>query len=157
MNKMASFGDLGAQPGGLVPLVMIMARGDDVDDQLRELALRISAMVEERAQASDPRSTIEIGELRIEKIAHRVTVAGEAIRLTGLEFKLLVKLAERSDSVQARGALLRDVWELSAQSQTRTVDTLVKRLRDKLKSAGRFIQTVRGSGYRFSAVAAGAE
>jgi two-component system, OmpR family, phosphate regulon response regulator PhoB len=175
MNKIASIRDVyddgstSARTGGaardwpavrpdpFVPLVMIMAKGDEVDDQLRELARQIAALVDQRTQASDLRATIEVDELRIEKIAHRVTVAGEEIRLTGLEFRLLVQLAERGDSVQSRGALLRNVWDLSAHNQTRTVDTHVKRLRDKLKSAGRFIKTVRGSGYRFAAVAGGAE
>ena len=70
--------------------------------------------------------------------------------LTALEFKLLVTLTERRDRVQARGTLLTDVWSIDAEVASRTVDTHVKRLRDKLGSAGRFIETVRGVGYRFS-------
>jgi two-component system phosphate regulon response regulator PhoB len=140
-----------AAPEGVppVPIVMILAKGADIDDQLRELAKRIEGMLSRDAGPERP-PVVEVAELRIDRRAHRVTVAGEAIRLTGLEYKLLAKLVDRPDSVQARAALLREVWELSAQNQTRTVDTHVKRLRDKLKSAGRFIQTVRGIGYRFS-------
>jgi two-component system, OmpR family, phosphate regulon response regulator PhoB len=133
----------------LVPIVMILAQGDDMDSQLRELARRIEGMLS-RPDGPDRPAVLEAGELLIDLRAHRVTVAGEVVRLTGLEYKLLVKLAGRKDAVQARGDLLREVWELSALNRTRTVDTHVKRLRDKLKSAGRFIQTVRGIGYRFS-------
>ena len=63
---------------------------------------------------------------------------------------LLVTLTERRDRVQARGTLLSDVWAIDAEIASRTVDTHVKRLRDKLGTAGRFIETVRGVGYRFS-------
>ena len=79
-----------------------------------------------------------------------MTVGGEEISLTALEFKLLVTLIERRDRVQARGTLLSDVWAIDAEIASRTVDTHVKRLRDKLGTAGRFIETVRGVGYRFS-------
>ena len=72
------------------------------------------------------------------------------IALTAIEFKLLVTLAERRNRVQERGTLLTDVWAMDADIASRTVDTHVKRLRDKLGSAGRFIETVRGVGYRFS-------
>jgi len=70
--------------------------------------------------------------------------------MTPLEFKLLIMLVLRKERVQTRSALLADVWELDPGVSSRTVDTHVKRLRDKLGSAGRFIQTVRGVGYRFS-------
>jgi|SRR5580658_1802569 two-component system phosphate regulon response regulator PhoB len=133
----------------LVPIVMILAQGDDMDSQLRELARRIEGMLSQPA-GSDRPALLEAGELVVDRRAHRVTVAGEVVRLTGLEYKLLVKLLDRRDTVQPRGDLLRDVWELNALNRTRTVDTHVKRLRDKLKGAGRFIQTVRGIGYRFS-------
>ena len=139
-------------PEPVLPIVMIMAKGDDVDHQLRELARRIEAALEPRKAAA----ILEVGELRIDRAAHRVTVAGEEIRLTSIEYRLLVRLAERSEATQARPSLLREVWELNALNRTRTIDTHVKRLRDKLKSAGRFIQTVRGVGYRFSDRSTGA-
>jgi two-component system phosphate regulon response regulator PhoB len=84
-------------------------------------------------------------------------VSGEEISLTALEFKLLVTLTERRDRVQARGTLLSDVWAIDAEIASRTVDTHVKRLRDKLGTAGRFIETVRGVGYRFSETPTGEE
>ncbi len=70
--------------------------------------------------------------------------------MTPLEFRLLLTLVLRRDRVQMRATLLRDVWELDPGVSSRTVDTHVKRLRDKLHGAGRFIQTVRVVGYRFS-------
>ena len=70
--------------------------------------------------------------------------------MTPLEFKLLLTLVVRRERVQTRSTLLSDVWELDPGVSSRTVDTHVKRLRDKLATAGRFIQTVRGVGYRFS-------
>ena len=68
-----------------------------------------------------------------------------------LEFKLLGTLYDRRDRVQTRGSLLEDVWGASSEMATRTVDTHVKRLREKLGAAGDYIETVRGVGYRFIA------
>lgn len=148
----------------LVPIIMVTAKGEEIDRivgfeigaddyvvkpfSVRELMLRVEAVLR-RGRAPEQR-VIEVGELRIERDAHRVTVAGEEVLLTALEFKLLVALAERRDRVQARGTLLSDVWAMDADIASRTVDTHVKRLRDKLGAAGRFLETVRGVGYRFS-------
>lgn len=136
----------------LVPLVMILASPHDVEGSLRELALRIESLLGSSHAPSPhlPRNVLKASELVIDQDAQRATVDGEEILLTGLEFKLLVALAERRDRVYPRKALLAEVWESNVLNRTRTVDTHVKRLRDKLKSAGRFIQTVRGVGYRFS-------
>jgi len=148
----------------LVPIIMVTARAEEVDRvvgfelgaddyvvkpfSVRELMLRIDAVLR-RGRAPEQR-VIDAGELRIDREAHRVTVGGEEISLTALEFKLLVTLTERRERVQARGTLLSDVWAIDAEVASRTVDTHVKRLRDKLGAAGRFIETVRGVGYRFS-------
>jgi two-component system phosphate regulon response regulator PhoB len=148
----------------LVPIIMVTARAEEVDRvvgfelgaddyvvkpfSVRELMLRIDAVLR-RGRVPEQR-VIDAGELRIDREAHRVTVSGEEISLTALEFKLLVTLTERRDRVQARGTLLSDVWAIDADVASRTVDTHVKRLRDKLGVAGRFIETVRGVGYRFS-------
>ena len=70
--------------------------------------------------------------------------------LTALEFKLLIQLHDRRNRVQTRTALLNDVWDIDADITTRTVDTHVKRLREKLGAAGDYIETVRGVGYRFA-------
>jgi two-component system phosphate regulon response regulator PhoB len=148
----------------LVPIIMVTAKAEEIDRivgfelgaddyvvkpfSVRELMLRIDAVLR-RGRAVEQR-VIEIGGLRIDREAHRVTVGGEEVPLTALEFKLLVTLTERRDRVQARGTLLTDVWAIDAEIASRTVDTHVKRLRDKLGPAGRFIETVRGVGYRFS-------
>jgi two-component system phosphate regulon response regulator PhoB len=79
-----------------------------------------------------------------------VTTNGEEIQLTSLEFKLLVTLVERQNRVQTRSVLLSDVWGIDADITSRTVDTHVKRLREKLGDAGKYIETVRGVGYRVS-------
>jgi DNA-binding winged helix-turn-helix (wHTH) protein len=137
----------------LVPLVTILANPADIDGTLRELALRIEGLLRDRlepsAQVAEP-SVIVVGELVIDCDAHRVTLDGVELPLTSLELKLLVALIERRDRVYPRGKLLGDVWGSHALNRTRKVDTHVKRLRDKLRSAGRYIQTVRGVGYRFS-------
>ena len=148
----------------LVPIIMVTARAEEVDRvvgfelgaddyvvkpfSVRELMLRIEAVLR-RGRPPEQR-VIDAGELRIDREAHRVTVNGDEVVLTALEFKLLVTLTERRERVQARGTLLNDVWSIDAEVASRTVDTHVKRLRDKLGTAGRFIETVRGVGYRFS-------
>ncbi len=147
-----------------VPIIMVTAKGEEVDRivgfelgaddyvtkpfSVRELLLRIEAVLR-RGKSPEP-TVVDVGELRIDKGAHRVVVGESEISLTALEFKLLVTLAERRDRVQARGTLLTDVWAMDSEIASRTVDTHVKRLRDKLGTAGRFIETVRGVGYRFS-------
>jgi len=147
-----------------VPIIMVTAKAEEIDRivgfelgaddyvvkpfSVRELLLRIDAVLR-RGRSPDQR-LIEVAELHIDKEAHRVTVGGEEVALTALEFKLLVTLTERRDRVQGRGTLLSDVWAMDSEIASRTVDTHVKRLRDKLGTAGRFIETVRGVGYRFS-------
>jgi two-component system phosphate regulon response regulator PhoB len=90
------------------------------------------------------------GKLRVDRDAHRVWVDDEEVTLTALELRLLSTLLERRGRVQSRPALLDDVWGMSGEITTRTVDTHVKRLREKLGSAGPYIETVRGVGYRFT-------
>jgi two-component system phosphate regulon response regulator PhoB len=147
-----------------IPIVMVAAKADEIDRvvaleigaddfvvkpfNVRELLLRIEAVLR-RSQPPNQRIH-DIGALHVDRQAHRVTVNGEEIVITPLEFKLLVTLIERRDRVQPRRTLLTDVWGVDPNMTTRTVDTHVKRLRDKLGSAGELIQTVRGVGYRFS-------
>jgi DNA-binding winged helix-turn-helix (wHTH) protein len=164
IKKVVTLGEVGATDGrhhvplhareGLVPLVTVLVNPRDLEGTfLRELALRIEGLLRDRPATiarAQRRATTTVCELLIDQDAHRVTVSGEEISLTALEFKLLVALTGRLDRVYPRRALLGDIWESNVLNRTRTVDTHVKRLRDKLKSAGRFIQTVRGVGYRFS-------
>jgi two-component system phosphate regulon response regulator PhoB len=96
-------------------------------------------------------SVVQFGVLRLDRSAHRVWVNDKLINLTPLEFKLLVFLYDRRERVQSRAALLDEVWGIEGDVSTRTVDTHVKRLREKLEAAGRYIETVRGTGYRFAA------
>jgi two-component system phosphate regulon response regulator PhoB len=90
------------------------------------------------------------GNLRIDLDAHRVYVRDDEILLTATEFKLLHTLAERAGRVQTRGKLLQDVWDVPPDMNTRTVDTHVKRLREKMGDAAAHLETVRGIGYRFT-------
>jgi two-component system phosphate regulon response regulator PhoB len=115
----------------------------------QELVLRVGAILR-RAKAGQEQSSDvrQIGPLRIDSTAHRVTVDGREIDLTPTEFKLLALLAERKGRVQPRNLLLEMVWEAAPDIQTRTVDMHVQRLRAKLGEAGDLIETIRGFGYR---------
>ena len=148
----------------LIPIIMVAAKADEIDRvvgfeigaddfvvkpfNVREMLLRIEAVLR-RSQPANLQ-ILNVGELRVDRQAHRVTVKAQEIAMTPLEFKLLVTLVERRDRVQPRRTLLIDVWGVDPNVTTRTVDTHVKRVRDKLGSAGRLIQTVRGVGYRVS-------
>lgn len=131
-----------------VPIIVIAANGEERDRVVRALALQLGAVAQHGMASSD--RVIEIGELRIDQEAHRVSVGNVPIALTELELKLLVTLAARRDRVQDRRTLLTDVWGISGETATRTVDTHVKRLRGKLRGARIFIESVRGVGYRLS-------
>jgi two-component system phosphate regulon response regulator PhoB len=152
-----------------VPVVVLTARGAELDRvvgfelgaddyvakpfSVRELVLRIRAVLRRTsAPAAPERPVVTIGPIRLDREAHRVTVEGREIDLTPIEFKLLGTLMDRAGRVQSRERLLGDVWELSDGVETRTVDTHVKRLRDKLAPAEELIETVRGLGYRFAQV-----
>jgi two-component system phosphate regulon response regulator PhoB len=120
---------------------------------VRELALRVQAILR-RGHDSAPSEggrSVEFGKLRIDRDAHRVWVEDHEVPLTALEFRLLGTLFDRRDRVQSRATLLDEVWGVSSELETRTVDTHVKRLREKLGAAGAYIETVRGVGYRFCA------
>ncbi|MFC1855887.1 winged helix-turn-helix domain-containing protein, partial [Thermodesulfobacteriota bacterium] len=90
------------------------------------------------------------GSLKIDASRHKVTVDGKKIDLTPMEFKLLIKLTHAQGKVLSRDKLLDDIWDIAADVTTRTVDTHIKRLRQKLMGAGELIETVRGVGYRFN-------
>jgi two-component system phosphate regulon response regulator PhoB len=142
-----------------VPNSSILAGPVDLEGTLQELIRQIQSLLdgltglEPRDSRAADESAIEIAELRIDRAGYRVFVAEEEIILTPLEFRLLVLLIDHREEVLERGMLLGEIWARNTNNLTRTVDTHVKRLRDKLKSAARFIQTVRGVGYRFSETA----
>ncbi len=151
-----------------VPVIMVTAKSEEVDRvvgfevgaddyvvkpfSVRELALRVRAILR-RAQRGVPAASDEVtfGCLRIDAPGHRVFVEDAEVHLTALEFKLLSTFYERRGRVQTRERLLSDVWGYRAEVTTRTVDTHVKRLREKLAAAGVYVETVRGVGYRFRA------
>jgi two-component system phosphate regulon response regulator PhoB len=116
-----------------------------------EVLAQIDSALRRARPAVDPMRPIEFGVLRVERGDGRVWVDGREVALTPLEHKLLVTLHDRRDQVQSRDALLSDVWGISTDVTTRTVDTHVKRLRSKLREAADYVQTVRGVGYRFAA------
>ena len=119
----------------------------------QELVLRVAAILRRvKAGHEDSDDIKQLGPLRIESTAHRVTVDGREVDLTPTEFKLLLLLAERKGRVQPRNLLLEIVWEAAPDIQTRTVDMHVQRLRAKLGPAGDLIETVRGFGYRIKNV-----
>ena len=112
--------------------------------------LRVRAVLRRGAPAEPEQLRHRVGPVRIDEIAHRAYVDGNEIELTALEFKLLATLMARAGRLQTREVLLRDVWRLSGDQHTRTVDTHVKRLREKLGEGRDLIETVRGAGYRMT-------
>jgi two-component system, OmpR family, phosphate regulon response regulator PhoB len=149
-----------------VPVMMLTAKGEEIDRvvgfelgaddyvvkpfSVRELLLRIQAILRRgKGESTEGEPNVEFGRLRIDRGAHRTWVDGVEIELTALEFKLLVTLYDRRNRVQTRTVLLDDVWGIQADITTRTVDTHVKRLREKLEGARDYVETVRGVGYRF--------
>jgi DNA-binding response OmpR family regulator len=119
----------------------------------RELVLRIRKLLNRARSHDEPGSHLRVGEIEIDVPRHAVRVAGAAIVLTATEFKLLEILARRRDRVQSRDRLLQDVWGYENPIDSRTVDTHMRRLREKLGSAASCLETVRGVGYRFAAEA----
>jgi two-component system phosphate regulon response regulator PhoB len=148
-----------------VPVVMLTAKGEEVDRvvgfelgaddyvtkpfSVRELVLRLKAVVRRAGAARTPeRPPAQVGPIRVDVDAHRAYVDGAEVTLTPLEFRLLATLMARLGRVQSREQLLEDVWDMSSEVETRTVDTHVKRLREKLGSGRDLLETVRGIGYR---------
>jgi two-component system phosphate regulon response regulator PhoB len=150
-----------------VPVMMLTAKGEEVDRvvgfelgaddyvtkpfSVRELVLRCKAVLRRAgagAAAAADRPREQVGPIRIDVDAHRAFVDDAEVQLTALEFRLLATFMARLGRVQSREQLLQDVWEMSSDLETRTVDTHVKRLREKLGSGRDLLETVRGVGYR---------
>ncbi|GMV40713.1 MAG: DNA-binding response regulator [Myxococcales bacterium] len=148
-----------------VPVMMLTARSDEIDRVVgfevgaddyvvkpfstRELLLRVKAILRRAHPSDEPASEQSFGRLRLDQAAHRVWVDEDEVVLTALEFRLLATFMVRRGRVQTRDMLLSDVWGIDAEITTRTVDTHVKRLREKLGEAGAYVETIRGVGYRF--------
>jgi two-component system phosphate regulon response regulator PhoB len=151
-----------------IPVIILTAKTEEVDRvvgfelgaddyvtkpfSVRELILRVKAILKRGpgtiSGSDQPEYTFDRLTLNYE--AHQAYVDGNEIALTALEFRLLKHLIDRKGRVQTRDQLLEDVWGYSSDVTTRTVDTHIKRLREKLGSVGEHIQTIRGVGYRFS-------
>ena len=147
-----------------IPILMLTAKADEVDRIVglefgaddyvtkpfspREVGLRIRAILR-RGEA--PVDSLTAGPISMDPARHEVHVDGKPVHLTSLEFKLLRTLLQRRGRVQDRDRLLNEVWGYESVIDTRTVDTHVRRLREKLGSVGEYIETIRGFGYRFRA------
>jgi two-component system phosphate regulon response regulator PhoB len=150
-----------------VPVVMLTAKAQvsdkinglelGADDYLtkpfspRELALRITAVLR-RTKKTTHVSEMKSGGFHLDRKNVKLFYNGEPIDLTTTEFKLLAVLMENEEAVHTRSDLLREVWGYSDEVATRTLDTHIKRLREKLGPAGKHIVTVRGTGYQFVSV-----
>jgi len=148
-----------------IPILMLTAKASEIDRVLglelgaddyvtkpfspRELVLRVKKILDRGKQKTEVRESMRFGDLSIDVPKHLAAWKGKAIDLTATEFKLLTVLAQRVGRVQSRDALLRDVWEYDSLIDTRTVDTHMRRLREKLGPAAKHLDTVRGVGYRF--------
>ena len=149
-----------------MPVIMLTARSEEVDrivgfelgadDYMtkpfspRELILRVKAVLRRGAQTEPSSDRLEHGDLALDPESHRCTVRQIEIDLTAKEFGLLAALMSRPGRVLSREKLLEEVWGSDISVTHRTVDTHLKRLREKLGSTGALIHTVRGVGYRFA-------
>jgi two-component system phosphate regulon response regulator PhoB len=150
-----------------MPVIILTAKDDEVDKvvgfelgaddyvtkpfSVRELILRVKAVLKRGERKSDNMEVQrQFGELKIDVDSHEVFVNDDQVSLTALEFKLLRQLVDRRGRVQSRDQLLSDVWGYSSDVTTRTVDTHIKRLREKLGDMGKYVQTIRGVGYKFT-------
>ena len=118
---------------------------------VRELILRVKAILKRGSEKKEILEVVrQFGDLRIDIDSHEVHVDNVEINLTALEFKLLRQLVDTRGRVQSRDQLLSEVWGYSSEVTTRTVDTHIKRLREKLGPMGKYVQTIRGVGYKFA-------
>ena len=149
-----------------IPILMLTARAAEMDRVLglelgaddyvtkpfspRELVIRIRKLLARSQATEEVSSHIKVGEIDIDVPRHVVLVGGKEVVLTATEFKLLEVLARRRGRVQTRDRLLQDVWGYENPIDSRTVDTHMRRLREKLGPAASHLDTVRGVGYRIS-------
>lgn len=150
-----------------IPIIILTAKDDEVDKvvgfelgaddyvtkpfSVRELILRVKAILKRGTKKPEILEVErEFGALKIDTESHEVFVNDNEVVLTALEFRLLKQLVDRRGRVQTRDQLLSDVWGYSADITTRTVDTHIKRLREKLGVIGKYVQTIRGVGYKFT-------
>jgi two-component system, OmpR family, phosphate regulon response regulator PhoB len=151
-----------------IPIIMLTAKGEEIDKVVgfelgaddyvvkpfspRELILRIKAILKRGKPVEDEIEILSVDNIVVDISRHEVRIDKEQVGLTQIEFKLLVTLMKRSGRVQSRDKLLEDVWDIASDVTTRTIDTHIKRLREKMGQKGKLIETVRGIGYKFSEV-----
>ena len=162
-----SAAESGADPDlSETPIIILTAKADEVDRVVgfevgaddyvtkpfspRELVLRVRAVLRRKSGPSEPQGSVEAGPLMLDPKRHRCFVSGEEIILTAKEFDLLHTLMRNPGRVLTREHLLDRVWGSDVVVTTRTIDTHLKRLREKLGAGGELVETVRGVGYRFA-------
>jgi two-component system phosphate regulon response regulator PhoB len=151
-----------------IPVVMLTARGEEADKvaglesgaddyvtkpfSARELIARIQAVLRRSAPVGES-ERVDVAGLALDQAGHRVTAGDKAVALGPTEYRLLAFLMTHPDRVYSRSQLLDRVWGGNVYVEERTVDVHIRRLRKALEPSGydRFVQTVRGAGYRFSA------
>ena len=147
-----------------LPIIMLTAKASEIDRVLglefgaddyvtkpfspRELVLRVRNLLKRKESKQEEIERLQVRDLELDVARHEVRIAGEMVELTPTEFKLLRILMERKGRVQSRDRLLQDVWGYDQLIDTRTVDTHVRRLREKMGIAATYVFTVRGVGYR---------
>ena len=148
-----------------IPIIILSARNEEIDRVLglefgaddyvtkpfntQELLLRINNILKRVYKVSETTEGFTRDDLSVDFLKYEVTVQGQPIQLTLTEFKLLSSLLEAVGQVKTREYLLEHIWDHGEGVFSRTIDTHIQRLRTKLKEAGRYIETVRGVGYRF--------
>ncbi len=150
-----------------VPVIFLTAKAEEgdriqglesgADDYIckpfstKELSLRVQSILRRVTEAgSEPTKRLQAGEIVLDTERHEITVRGQPVDLTATEFRLLHLLMERRGRVQTREHLLINVWNYETEIETRTVDTHVRRLREKLGEEADWIETIRGVGYRMA-------
>lgn len=150
-----------------IPIIMLTARGEEVDRILglelgaddyvpkpfspREVVARVKAVLRRsKAQNTEKHRVVDLGPLHIDYEARKVLVHGTPVNLTPKEFELLYFLALHPERVFTREKLLEEIWGYDFPGDTRTVDTHIKRIREKLEEVGApsLIKTVWGFGYK---------
>jgi two-component system phosphate regulon response regulator PhoB len=148
-----------------IPILMLTAKAEELDRVVgfelgaedyvtkpfspRELVLRVKAILQRKESSQESEKIIQIGGLLIDVEKHLVSVNKNSIPLTHTEFKLLLELIQKRGRVYTRETLLDRVWGYTYEGYARTVDTHIRRLREKLGLMGEYIETIRGVGYRF--------
>lgn len=150
-----------------IPVIMLTARGEEVDRVVglelgaddyvvkpfspRELVLRVRAVLKRNAppEPASKSTSLKMDGLVVDMDAYKVLIDNEEVLLTATEFKLLAELLKNKGRVRTRDQLLNTVWGYEFEGYARTVDTHVRRLRQKIGDYAKYIETMRGVGYRF--------